>query len=218
MKKILLFNYFIMKCVQKEQELLGVKDFKTGLLATVLSYSGMVRRYPTGCTLEHICLCHRYYLEELLLCVCVNATKNGENLFHVFDFHKACGSRGGKYSEAYIKDNELDCYLESILPSAESVKDVDFSAYKTLINFSKEDVLKKCYNISNLCAVNVDALPLPERCAETEIIDRAWERLMSDKNSKDLWSIYSRHLPNHQTQAIAYLDKAENYNILKLIS
>ena len=217
MKKILLFNYFISKCVQKEQELLGVSDFKTALLATVLSYSGMVRRYSTGCTLEHICLCYRYYLEELLLCVCVNATKNGENLFHAFDFHKAIDSRGGKYSDSYIKDNELDSYLESILPNAKNANDIDFSAYKTLLDFSKEEVIKKCYYIENLCTIKVNSLPLPTRCAETEIIDRAWERMMNDKNSKDMWSIYSRHLPNHQTQAIAYLDKPENRNILELI-
>lgn len=217
MKKILLFNYFIMKCVQQEQSLLGVKDFKTGLLATVLSYSGLVRRYQTGCTLENICFCHRYYLEELLLCLCVNAQKNGENLFGVFDFCKAYGERGGKLYDAFIKDKELDSYLESIFPSITIADEVEFSEYKSLVNLSKEELLEKCYYVKNLCKVKVSSLMVSEPCLETEIIDRAWERLIKDEGSANLWDVRSRHLPNHQSQAIAYLYREDNHNIIKSI-
>ena len=214
-KKILLFNYFIMKCVQKEQELHGVKNFQMSLLALVLSYSGIIRRYSSGCNLEQICFCNRYYLEDLLLCLCVNAHKNNEDLFYLFDFKPHYGYRGDTYSDNYISDSELDKYLENLLPSVKNANEIDYDAYRALVHLSPEELLKESYHLGNVYKVNASALDVAKDCPEIGVIDRAWARLANDDDFNRLFNIRGKHTPNGVNQANVYLSRFGNKKILK---
>jgi hypothetical protein len=212
-KKILFFNYFMQKCVQKEQELLGVEDFSSGLLGLVLSHTNMMRRFANGCSMEEICFVHRYYPVELFLAVCLDAKLNGDNLISAFDFKEAKGLRGNVYREFFVKEDDLDCYLETIIPSVKSKDDVNFEAYYKVTGFVAEELLQKSYRLDNLCSITTESLELPEECEEIKMIDRAWERLSKDINFTNLFDIGNKHTPRSQSLAVCYCT-SEKYKAL----
>ena len=214
-KKILLFNYFVMKCVQKEHELHGVKNFQMSLLALVLSYSGIIRRYPTGCSLEQICFCNRYYLEDLLLCLCVNAHKNGDDLFSAFDFKPYYGYRGDTYSDNYVADAELDKYLENLLPAVKNAKDIDYDAYQSLVQLTPDELLKESYHLGNVYKVNASSIEVAKDYDEIWAIDRAWDRMAKDDDFNKLFNIRGKHTPSGVNQANVFLSHFDNQKILK---
>ncbi len=203
-EKILLFNYFLKKCVQKEQELLGVDSFSTGLLGLVLSHTKMVRRFANGCTSEEICFVYRYYPVELLLAVCLDAKTNGDNLLAAFDFKQARGVRNGVYREFFVSEKDLDQYLELVIPSVKSVEEIDYEAYYKVSGLSRDELIKKSFRLDNLCSISVEDLEVAKECEQTKMIDRAWERLSKDERFINLFYVGSKHTPRSQSLALCY--------------
>jgi hypothetical protein len=214
-KKILLLNYLIKKCVEKEQKLLGLNDFRSGLLSIVLSHANIARRYAHGVSTEDIYFAHIYLPEELLLAVCLNAERHGDKLFHLFDFHKGRGIQGKFHREIYIKDDELDSYLETIFPDVKTEYEVEYNLYKTVINLPQKELITKARRIDNLCHIPTEELELPEKCEETEIIDRAFERLEKDELFNCLFGRGYKHNPTGRSLALYYCFNKENIDIIK---
>lgn len=214
-KKILLLNYLIWKCVQKEQQLLGIDDFRAGMLSFVLSHANKVRRYAYGVGAEEICFAHIYFPEEVLLAVCLDAELHGDKLLHEFDFHKGRGIQGKYHREIYIKDDELDGYLESIFPYTNTEDDVEFKLYKKATNFSRKKLLERAHRVDNLCCIPKERLALPEKCAETDAIDRALERLHEDELFNCLFGRGYKHNPMGRSLALYYCFKNEYKGIIK---
>ena len=212
-KKILLFNYFMQKCVQKEQKLLGVKSFSSGLLALVLSHTKMVRRYANGCSMEDICFVYRYYPVELFLAVCLEAKSCGDDLLSLFDFKQSSGTRNGVYRDFFVGEKNLDCYLETLIPSVKNKTEIEYDAYCNILGLSPTELLDKSYRLDNICRITVDHLDLPEECEETRMIDRAWERLMADPDFTSLFNIGNKHTPRSLSLALCYCT-AEKYKAI----
>ena len=204
-----------MKCVQKEQKLLGVNNYRTGLLSLLLSHTNIVRRYAHGVGTEEIYFAHIYLPEELLLAVCLDAERHGDKLFHAFDFHKGRGVQGKFFRDIYIKDDELDRYLETIFPDIKSEDEIEYKLYEPITKITRKAFIKQVHRVDNLCHIPTEELALPEKCEETEIIDRAFDRLEKDELFNCLFGRGYKHNPMGRSLALYYCFNNKNQEIIK---
>ena len=217
MKKELIFNYFVKKCIDKKYALLGV-NFKEAMLGMILSHTSLIRRYAQGVSMEEIYLTNRYYFEELFLILCLDAKKHGQDIISKFNFQYTNRYRQSAMFVDHIEDTDLDKYLESILPTVKNKKEVDFSLYENVTSLSAEDLLKKSYRLDNLCKVAIDELELPDPSEETAVIDNAWERLMANADFVELVERENKHTPQAQSIAVCYLEQHYAEELKRYIS
>ena len=176
-EKIHLFNYFVKKVMLKEQELLNIKDDRIALLAIILSRVSIQHRHATGCSSETVYITYPKYVEELFLNLCIEAVKNGDNqLLHSFDF-KATSMYLRERTFDDVEDKEISKYVNKVLyPEAHHT--LDESLYGALVPADEKERI----NLFHARNVMGSPLELPEPCAETAMIDRAWEKLMQDES------------------------------------
>ena len=202
-KKKLLFNYFVMKCIQKERELHGTQDFGAALLSLVLSDNWFPYRYSNAYTERRVCFCQREYLFELLACVCKAAYAQGNSLSSVFkmDQHFAYPNRFVLY------EMDLDSYLVELLPFARVFDEVDLPTYQNLLKLSREEVVEFACHPSNLCRVCGATFELPEVSWETKVIDEAWEVLTQQVGFNKLFDITGKYKYSGENQASNFRKK-----------
>lgn len=202
-KKKLLFNYFVMKCIQKERELHGIQDFGAALLSLVLSDNWFPYRYSSAYTERRVCFCQRDYLFELLACVCEVAYAKGNSLSSVFKIeqHFAYPNRFVAY------ETDLDSYLIELLPSVRSFDELDLPTYQNLLKVSREKMIELACHPSNLCRVDVLALELPEESEETKVIDEAWEVLTRQIGFDKLFDIAGKYKSSGENRASIFRKK-----------
>ncbi len=176
--KFLIFSYYLQKLAQMEQELLGVKDQRVGLLAIVLAKTDLFRRFPSGCTTQELCFCNPMFAQELFIHLCLNAEENGDNLRSLFDFVQAVASYPGMWGQPFIHDKEITLFLDEVYPVVKGEEEIDSSLYaKILGKMSRKTLCNKFFQLANFRKVNEKALCIPEACKETAMIDRALARL-----------------------------------------
>lgn len=189
-KKI--FNYFLKKVLLKEQELLKTKDEQLALLAVIFSSTHVFRRYQSGCNMEQIYFAEPKYAEELFLLVCLDAEQHGDHLLGAFNFvPKEQFCRGSKLPD--LNDAELSNYLDKeVYPIA---KAVDYDLYAALMNTTAAEAQEKiaCTAANYMRATIGTDLELPNACSETEMIDRAWSRLLENGEFVKLLQIAAKH-------------------------
>lgn len=205
-----LFNYFLQKVVQQEQSFLKSDNTELTALAIIFSKMSVHRQYASGASTETIYFCAPKYAEELFLVLCMDAATHGDNLLQVFNFHPSSSYICG-HQLPDMKDDELANYLaKEVYPET---KDLDNAVehYTKLSGLPKaemQDRLRKM-KASYIRKVNTEVLAnQPEPCAETAMIDRAWDRLMKDKNFTALLDSGSKHKPNGYSNAYAQYSKS----------
>lgn len=214
-KKILLFNYFVKKAVEKEKELLGLQDDRVALLALIFSRYSTQHRHATGCCSETAYTIEPKFLQELFILLCSNAEKSGDNLKQVFDF---VGIQRYEWGDELkdMHDKDITYYLSNeLFPNAklEDVREI----YAILL-FDKtpeelDDILRRMASTFSRMP-RVKALEQqPEPCAETEMIDRAWNRMLEHETFISMLNPTGKK--NFCGQSIAYQRYAEHiYTLL----
>jgi len=202
-----LFNYFLKKAVRTEQLFLGgCDDVKLAALEVIFAKMTVQREYASGgIGIEEIYLWTPKYAQELFLIVCMEAAAHGDNLLQIFNF-KPCTTYIYGQNFPDMQDSELTNYIEQeIYPEAKNIeKEKDFYAKFFMLPIDKID-MKKVY----ARGVNINVLEnLPEPCPETEMIDRAWERLMQDDRFIPLFNHYAKYAPNGLSNAYERYSKS----------
>jgi len=176
--KILLFSYYLQKLAQMEQELLGVNDQQTGLLAVILAKTNLFRRFSSGCTTQELCFCNPMFAQELFIHLCLNAEENGDNLLSSFDFAQTLTFSLGLVEHPIIQDNEITIFLNEVYPEVKSKKEIATSLYVQILGeMSRDELCDKFVQLANFRKINAKALCISEPCAETAMIDKALARL-----------------------------------------
>lgn len=196
-----LFNYFLKKVMLKEQELLNIQGEQALLLAVIFSSTSIFRRYQSGCAMEHIYFAKPKYAEELFLLVCLNAEQHGDHLLRAFNFTEREEFHQGRRA-VDVSDSELADYLyKEVYPITE---EVDYDLYGLLTGETPEGALKTMSHVAPVYtrAVTQKKLEISEKCEETTMIDRAWERLQADEEFMELLQLNKKH--DRQGKSNAY--------------
>ena len=211
MVKFKFFNYFLSKAALKEQELLHLKSERAAFLAVILANVNVLHRHATGLSSEKVYMANPKFAEDLLACVCVDAAMHGDNLYRVFDFEYSPFYYRGKMIDG-VTDKEIASYLKvEIYPEAKGR--VDEEIYAELLNAKSLALEEKLKRMNPLFTRNVfefdEPLWMPEPCAETAMIDRAWERLLNDDDFVRLFQPYAKYIYDGRSLAQArYADHA----------
>lgn len=179
-KKKNLLNYCMLKFAQEAKVLYHLPDERTALLSLTFDHRSLFRRVSTGCFMQDICFANVLYPQDLLFLLCLEAYVKGDNLVEQFSFaidypHYRCN-----WDTLYLEDKELSRYLcEEIFPEVSSKKQINFAAYRAIsgLELTPDNVLEKFFHFGNLRSIKVGSLPKLEPCAETEMIDRAFDSL-----------------------------------------
>ena len=187
-KKILLFNYFLKSLAQIEQKLMSIDDVNVAMLTTITSHATVFRRYPSGCALENVCACIPSYAQELFLYVCIDAKKNGDNLFGAFNFRVSVNS----YVREAYQDDELSNHLSKLFPVDENP---DLSLFATILHgkYNEEEVKQVFKYPANFRKFDKNLFVVAEKCVETKMIDKALERLADNADFVKLLNVFNKH-------------------------
>ena len=198
-----LFNYFLKKVVQKEQTLLKSGNIRLAALGVIFSKIPVTTPKPNGINIETRYVFIPRYAEELFLFFCMDAAAHGDNLLQTFDFCPSMTYIRG-HSLQDMKDNELINYLEQeVYPVAIKFEE-EIALYAELFSLPTEKTKAMLQRLSVFYIREVNTKVLkdqPEPCAETEMIDRTWDRLMQDKNFTVLFDSGCKHLLNGYSNA-----------------
>jgi len=193
-KKILIFNYFVKKVADKEKELLDLQDDRAALLAVIFSHAYVQHRHATGCSSEALYMADPKTAEELFILLCSNAENHGDHLMKLFNFRRVPLYEYGN-SKDDMSDKDLATYLSNELYPA-CRNGIDKEIYGALIpNKTSEELDDILRHIIPSYARNVGVaeLELPAPCTATEMIDRAWNRMMEHKGFVELLSPRNKH-------------------------
>lgn len=205
-KKI--FNYFLKEVQLKEQEHLNTKDEQLALIAVIFSSTHVFRRYQSGCNTEQIYFANPEYAEELFLTLCLDAEKHGDHLLKAFNFVPYERHPYGLIRQD-LRDYELHDYLwNEVYPMA----GVDYNLYATLMKTTPEEARESTSLITAYTRGVKTNLEISDRCQETEMIDRAWNRLMQNNEFVKLLQISAKH--DNQCVSKAYKIYAHDYEYL----
>ena len=191
MEKKLLLNYFLKKAMLKEQELLGVDD-REAILAVIFSATSMFHRCASGVTTEQIYFAKPKYALELFLLLCLDAEQHGDHLLKAFDFKPTMQFCNGNRLPDF-EEQELTNYLESeVYPRAWTI---EYDLYASLLKGDSDNIKEKLSHANRQYIRSVVTVPLeqPESCAETTMIDRAWNRIKDETWFINMLSISTKH-------------------------
>lgn len=205
MSKIKLFNYFLSKAALKEKELLHLESERASFLAIILADVNILHRHATGCSSEKVYWANPKFAEELFACVCVDAVMHGDELYRAFDFDYCPFSYRGNMIDG-VSDKEIASYLNTeIYPEAKGR--ADKKIYAELLKVKNLALDEKLSHMNPFFTRNVfefdEPLWMPEPCAETEMIDRAWDRLLNDNDFVKLFQPYSKYIYDGRSLAQA---------------
>lgn len=208
--KEIIFNYFLSKVAQKEQELLGIKDAKASLLAVIYANVRVFRRYPSGCTMETVLVSIPNYAQELFLNLCLEAEKQDNHLMKAFDFEVASAFyHGGEFP--ILRDKGITEFLEkSVYPLAQN-KDKAIEVYKAL-NQDKKLNFKKMIR-SDIRDVNVIQQEIPTQ-EEVRMIDEAWDHLTKNEHFINLLQPFGKY--DQYARSHAYMAYGQEFKFLEL--
>ena len=196
MGKFRLFNYFLSKAALKEKELLHLESERASFLAIILADVNIHHRHATGVSSEKVYWANPKFAEELFACVCVDAALHGDDLYRAFDF-EYCPFyyRGEKING--VTDKEIASHLNTeIYPKAKGR--ADKAIYAELLKVKGIALDEKLSHMNPLFTRNVfefdEPLRMPEPCAQTAMIDRAWDRLLNDNDFVKLFYPYAKYI------------------------
>lgn len=178
-KKILLFNYFVKKAIEKEKELLGLQDDRVALLALIFSRYSVQHCNASGWSPETAYAVEPKFLQELFILLCSNAEKSGDNLKYAFDFVGIPRYEWGDELKD-MHDRDITYQLNNnIFPYAkmDDVREIYVALLPNKTPEEQDNILTRMAAVFSK-APRPEALEQPEPCAETAMIDRAWERLL----------------------------------------
>ena len=209
-KKILLFNYFVKKAIEKEKELLGLQDDRAALLALIFSRYSVQHCNASGWSPETAYAVEPKFLQEMFILLCSNAEKSGDKLKQAFNFVGIPRYEWGDELKD-MHDKDITYQLgNNIFPYAKS-EDVREIYTALLPNKSKEELDNIFIRMAAVFsrAPRPEALiPQPEPCAETEMIDRAWSRLLEHEGFVAMLKPSGKQ--NYRGQSIPYQRYAEH--------
>lgn len=191
-RKFLLFNYFLQKAVQKEQELLRIDDFRAALLALIVSRASVFHRCASGCSTQKAYLCKPKYAEELFLYLCLDAEKHGDALLKEFKFQKTHSFSHATQNMGDFEDVELTGYLDQIYPLSKFFNKEDKELYAAILE-NPADIAELEAAHTFLRKVAVDSLELPAQNEKTAMIDRAWERVWEVDEFPAMFTLTGKH-------------------------
>lgn len=198
-----LFNYFLKKAVQHEQAFSASDDVRLAALEVIFSKMLVCKQYASGSSTETIYFCNPKYAEELFLVLCADAATHGDNLLKVFNFRPSSTYiKGHEFPD--VRDKELTRYLDQEVYPVAKKFDEEIKLYTKLFSLPAEETEAKLRKLSTsyIRKANVEALEnLPEPCAETEMIDRAWDRLTKDEGFLKLFDSNHKHNMNGYSYA-----------------
>jgi len=208
-KKILLFNYFVKKVMEKEKELLGLQDDKAALLAVIFSKYGVQHRSASGYSAETAYVLNPKFAQELFILLCSNAEKSGDNLKQAFNF---VGIKRYEWGDELqdIQDKDITYHLNNNL-FPYTGKEINRELYAKLLPQMSEDELNN--TLSRIAPVFgrkpwLPALQQPEPCVETEMIDRAWNRMLEHEGFLSMLKPSGKQ--NYRGQSVPYARYSEH--------
>lgn len=202
-KKILLFNYFVKKVMEKEKELLDLQDDAPALMAVIFSKYGVQHRSASGYSSETAYVVNPKFAQELFIILCSNAESHGDHLKQVFNF---TGVKRYEWGDelADVQDKDITYHLNNNLYPYTG-REIDRTLFaKLLPKMSSEDLDNMLARIAPVFGRKpwMHALEQPEPCAETAMIDRAWERLMAHENFVSMLKPEGKQ--NYRGQSVPY--------------
>lgn len=211
MKKEILFNYFLSKAAQKEQELLNIRDARVAQLAIIFAKVRIFRRYPSGCTMEDIIGIKPEYAQELFLNLCLDAEKHEDHLLKSFDFRsKPFLHQGGCVN--MLVDEDIKKILEEKLYPKSDYPRRTLEFYRVLAKDENVDLETKIQ--PEILDVNlIEMTQLPE-AKEAMMIDRAWQRLTENEHFINLLQPYGKY--DQYGRSHAYMAYAQEYKYLEI--
>ena len=200
MGKIALFNYFLSKVALKEQELLHLENERAALLALIFSRTDIQHRHATGCSSEKAYMANPKYAEELFICVCLDAKQHGDHLANAFDFDFSLFYIQGTAIDD-ITDRTIAKYLDNEVYPDDCFDKELYAAVSGKNGEALDKMLDSMRPTWKRNVIDPNELMMPEPCAETAMIDRAWERLTADANFIKLLHPYTKY--NRFTRSLA---------------
>lgn len=192
-KKILLFNYFLEKCLNKEKLLLKTDDFKTLMLGLVTAKASIFRRTASGCSTEVTYLIRPKFLQEMFVVLCLDAVEHGDNLLGMFGFQKGYAFHHVRANKEDFEDVELTAYLDTIYPDAFVLKKEERAMYAQIVGSFSEMRNSPYYGHLRLKRVAIGKLEVASFDKYTEMIDRAFERLCAQEDFLKMFLLGSKY-------------------------
>jgi len=164
---------------------LGLQDDKVAMLALVFSRARLQHRSATGCSSEEVYAVNPKFLQELFILLCSNAEKSGDHLKYSFDFVGVPRFEFGWNADLKdLEDKDISYHLDNnLFPYAN--RQMDKELYTKLLADKTPEELECIFErmaSKFTYEPRPEALELPEPCAETEMIDRTWNRLLEHPN------------------------------------
>lgn len=208
-KKILLFNYFVKKVMEKEKELLDLQDDAPALMAVIFSKYGVQHRFASGYSSETAYVVNPKFAQELFILLCANAESHGDHLKQAFNFS---GIKRYEWGDelADVQDKDITYHLNNNLYPYTG-KEINRELYAKLLPQMSEDELNN--TLSRIAPVFgrkpwLPALQQPEPCAETEMIDRAWNRMLEHEGFLSMLKPSGKQ--NYRGQSVPYARYSEH--------
>lgn len=202
MKKIEIFNYFVKKALSEEKELLNTEDDRVAMMALAFAKFDVQHQHATGCSLEKGYLVNTEFVKQLFVLVCLEAKEYGDGrLAQLFSFKPKMHFNYGSVSTD-VYDADVEKHLNEVLYPIDSV---DKHLYQALLpKGNPQEVEQTCMKKASEFSrkPNPKALETTEPCAETEIIDRTWNRLRLNKDFVSL--LDPRGKVNNRGDSIIY--------------
>lgn len=208
-KKILLFNYFVKKVMEKEKELLDLQDDAPALMAVIFSKYGVQHRSASGYSSETAYVVNPKFAQELFILLCANAESHGDHLKQAFNFSGIKRYEWGDELQD-IQDKDITYHLNNNLYPYTG-KEINRELYAKLLPQMSEDELNN--TLSRIAPVFgrkpwLPALQQPEPCAETEMIDRAWNRMLEHEGFLSMLKPSGKQ--NYRGQSVPYARYSEH--------
>lgn len=181
-RKILLFNYFISKCLEREKELLKTDDFKTLMLGLITARASIFHRTASGCSTEMGYIIRPKFLQELFVFLCLDAMEHGDNLLEPFNFSKTHTFSYLHWGKGDFEDIELTAYLEKAYLEVNQLTEDEKAMYSQIITPLPKVFQSPYYGSVRIRRVTLEKLTVSSKDKYTEMIDRAFERLSRCEN------------------------------------
>lgn len=192
-KKILLFNYFIEKCLDNEKMFLKTDDFKTLMLGLAFAKASVFHRNISGCSSETVYFIKPKFLQEMFVLLCLNAYEHGDDLFKVFDFNQTYAFHGQHSEQGDFEDVELTSYLNKVYVETAPLKPEEEAMYTTLAKVEKLTPEMFPHHRFSLKRVAVDELEVSQENDFTKMIDRAFERMSQSEEFIQLFLVSGKY-------------------------
>ncbi len=195
--------------MEKEKELLDLQDDAPALMAVIFSKYGVQHRFASGYSSETAYVVNPKFAQELFILLCANAESHGDHLKQAFNFS---GIKRYEWGDelADVQDKDITYHLNNNLYPYTG-KEINRELYAKLLPQMSEDELNN--TLSRIAPVFgrkpwLPALQQPEPCAETEMIDRAWNRMLEHEGFLSMLKPSGKQ--NYRGQSVPYARYSEH--------